>query len=371
MKHPFWLVNDVLLILLILVIGFMVISRQKPPRPVPLVPTTDIKLPKKAISKIDLSKIYINDIFETYQPPVPTNEESAPKITMPEPPSPKPVKVPLALPAKFLEPLQITLKGVIAFTNESENIAIIQNNKNATTNNFKAGDKIEDAQLVRILKNKIILIRSNGQQETLYVNQYDAELDQQLHWRNNWSSIVQKKGDNDYVIDPYTFIQSVPNLATLIDKLNLVTVYKKGKSVGCRIGNMEPKSLGFALGFQPGDVIETINNIPATTTDSRYEIYEQVTTMQVGQTISVNLLRNQEEFLITYTLLVLEESEPTKTMLGQEKSVQEIEREKIELLRQQHQFAPTLEELKQQHKRNIVNYGNHNRRNLNVLNRQP
>lgn len=373
MKHPFWLVNDLLLIILLTVIGFMFISQQREPTKVSLTSQAEIKLPKKSVSKIDLSKIYSNDLFETYQAPVISGEPLLPKITMPEPPSPKPVKVPLALPPKFLEPLQITLKGIISLQDETGNVAIIQDNKTSTTKNYTVGTKIEDAQLIRILSNKIILVRSNGQQETLYVNQYDAELDQQLQWRTSWSSVIQQKGANNYLVDPNTFIEAIPNLSELIDKINLVTVYKKGRSVGCRVGLLQPKSIGTALGLQQGDIIESINNIPATTTDSRFEIYQKIITMNIGDTIMVNLLRHQTELVITYTLQQLEEPTPSLAprILGKEKSLEEIEAENKELLRQKQQFAPTLEQLRMQQKRDIVNYGNRNRRNFNVLNSQP
>lgn len=71
MKHPFWLVNVLLFLIFLTILGFMFISRQKPPASVSLAPKAEIKLPKKAVSKIDLSKIYTNDLFETYQPPAP------------------------------------------------------------------------------------------------------------------------------------------------------------------------------------------------------------------------------------------------------------------------------------------------------------
>lgn len=369
MKHPFWLVNDLLFIVFIAIVGFMFISQQKVPTAVPLTSNVEIKLPKKAVSKIDLSKIYTNDLFETYkQPEMKETEQEAPKITMPEPPTPQPVKVPLALPPKFLEPLQIVLKGIITLSDESENIAIIQDSKNSTTKNYLVGDKIDDAQLIRIFSNKITLVRSNGQQETLYINQYDAEIDQQLIARANWSTVVQKKGPFDYLIDPIAFLQSIPNLAELIDTLNLITVYQKGKSIGCRIGVLQPKTIGSALGLQTGDIIESINSIPATTTDSRFEIYQKIISMDMGSTIEVNLIRNQQEITITYTLQQLEEpAVEAPTILGKEKSLQEIEAEKIDLLRKQKQFAPTLDQLKMQQKREMVNYGNRDRRNLNML----
>lgn len=370
MKHPLWLVNDFLFVLFLMIICFMFISRQKIPTSISLTPRGEIKLPKKAVSKIDLSKIYTNDLFETYQAPEPKVEE-VPKITMPEPPTPKPVKVPLALPARFLEPLPVTLKGIIALADEVDNIALIQDNKTGSTKNYKANDKIEDAQIIRILSNKIILVRSNGQQEILYVSQYDAELDQQLHRPTTWSSIVQKKETYNYLVDPITFLKLIPNLAEFIDVFNLITVYKKGKSIGCRVGLLPPKSLPNALGLQTGDIIEEINAIPATTTDSRFEIYQKVIGLHIGDTLEVKLMRNNEEYIITYTLQQLEEPLLSPTSTGFEKSMQEIEAQKVELLRQQHQFAPTLEQIRMQQKRDMVNYGNTNRRNFNILNRQP
>ena len=41
----------------------------------------------------------------------------------------------------------------------------------------KTGDVIEDAQLMRIFSNKVVLVRSNGQQEVLYLREKDAKTD--------------------------------------------------------------------------------------------------------------------------------------------------------------------------------------------------
>ncbi len=370
MKHPFWLLNDALLVLLCITLGFILFSVPTIPKRVSLKPDSEVKPPKKDVSGLDLSKIYMNDLFGTYQQPSTPTAPVEQKMAIPEPPMPQPVRVPIASPPKFLEPLQITLKGIVTLNNETENIAIIQDAKSSTTKNYMIGDKIEDAQLIRILRNKIILIRSNGQQETLYVNQYDAELDQQLLAPNDWSSVVQKIGENAYAVDPMSFVRHIPNLSQCIDALNLITVYKQGKSIGCRVGALQPKSIGIALGLQQGDIITSINGIPSTTTDSRFDIYQKIIAMNVGDVITLIFTRNNQEIMLHYTLQSIEK---TATTPGKEttglpiKSAEQIEVERIEILRQRQQFAPTLEELRMRHKRDIVQYGSTGDRQRNML----
>lgn len=370
MKHPFWLLNDALLLLFFVVLAFIFIAIPTIPKRISLKPESEVKTPKKDVSGLDLSKIYMNDLFGTYQQPSFQVAPIETKVTIPEPPMPQPVRVPIASPPKFLEPLQITLKGILTVNNETENIAIIQEAKATTAKNYMIGDKIEDAQLIRILRNKIMLLRSNGQLETLYVSQYDAELEQQLLAPNDWTSVIQKMGENSYAVDPASFTKHISNLSQCIDALNLITVYKQGKSIGCRVGALQPKSIGLALGLQQGDIITSINGIPSTTTDSRFEIYQKVIAMNIGDVITLHLIRNNQEITLQYTLQTIEK---TATTPGKEttglpiKSAEQIEAERIEILRQRQQFAPTLEELRMRQKRDIVQYGSTSDRQRNML----
>jgi len=95
---------------------------------------------------------------------------------------------------KFLDPLDITLKGIIVLVhNDSKNRAIIADNKTNKELTYKVGSAIEDAQLIRILSNKVIFLRSNGQQEVLYLREKDAELDPVYTIIDNWDGIIQKE----------------------------------------------------------------------------------------------------------------------------------------------------------------------------------
>lgn len=362
MKHPLWLVNSILLITLLLSMSLLLLFRPKKLALEPFIPEKEeIKLPQQNVPKVDLAKIYTNDIFNTYQAPsAPATPEKPVLPAVPQPPRPEPIKPPVKPVPQLLEPLKVTLKGIMITGNDATNMAVIEHTASKQSKNYRVGDKLEDAQLIRIMKNKVSIIRSNGQQETLYVNKRDAQLDQILSPNGDWSAIVTKTNDNAYTIDPTAFALKVRNLSQLIDLLNLTTVYKAGTSIGCRVGKGQSNGLATALGLQMGDIITKVNEIAADTTDNRYAIYQELTKLELGAVITVHITRNGIDQKIRYTLQEIDiiDDEPQKptieTVVYPDKTMADIQAEKQRIMREQYKFAPTAQELDKQMKRNML-----------------
>ncbi|MGE0206592.1 MAG: type II secretion system protein N [Candidatus Babeliales bacterium] len=372
MKHPFWLLNSTLLLTFIGSILFVIFSWQKMPLKVSFEPGPEIKPIKKELTKIDLSKIYTNDLFDTYVQPLPSIKQPTFTAPIPAPPIPKPPAIPSTPPIKFLEPLKINLRGIIIASDERMNIAIIQDAKTGKSENYKIGDMLEDAQLIRILKNKIILIRSNGQQETLYVSQHDAELEQLMKPQQNWTSVIKKTSENVYSIDTDLFAEKIKNLSQFIDALNLTTVYKQGESIGCRLGKQSNDSLGLALGLMQGDIIESIQGIPVTTTENRFTIYQNLLSLEKGQEISVIVIRRGQPMRFSYLLEKYTGISAAAQLEGisvkyDEKTEEQVKAEKRKLLEEKYRFAPTAEELQKKEKQDMLKLS---RRNSQLSNRQ-
>lgn len=382
MKHPFWIVNNTFVLILFLTAIFIFLSRPTISRRVPLEPE-EIHPIKQEIAKIDLSKIYTNDLFDTFKQPLPPIVQPEYGKPMPPPPTPKLPPMPPKQPLKFLEPLKITLRGIIVGSDERLNRAIIESTQEAKAKNYKVGDAIEDAQLIRILKNKIILIRSNGQQETLYIAQHDAELEQLLMPDNTWTSIIKKTGDTAYSIDPDLFAERIHTLAQFIDVLNITTVYRQGTNVGCRVGKLDKNSLGLALGLLTGDIIEHINNTPITTTASRFDVYKKIIAMKPHDTITIGLTRKNQKMTFHYTLEKFETVTPSFIQTGTDaqataplpsigtKSSREIEEEKRKILEQKYRFAPTVEELQKKEKEAMLKMSHKMNRHRGMLTGNP
>lgn len=368
MRHPLWLVDSTFLVLFFASIVFVLFSQQKVPKRVKLEPTIGHAIPKPEPIAIDISQIYQNDLFNTYHKMATPIVQPDYAPTMPTPPSQSIADVPADPRQPFLPPLQVKLRGVITLDDESNNSAMIADGQSNEQKNYKVGDIIHDARIIRILPNRIILIRSNGQQETLYLNERDIELDPAYtEARDNWIHVAKRISDTHYLLDPEAFGQIVRSVAQCIDMFDMTTVYQKGESIGCRIGNVNHNSLPVAMGLEPYDIITHIDNMPVLTTQERYNAYQKVTKKQFDDTITVGLTREDERIDITYKLIDLKD--PLKGSLDELEKIQEktgiitgptpeeIEQERITLLQQKYKFAPTVQDIKIQQKMAMLKEG--------------
>lgn len=304
MKYPLWILNSSLLFLTLLVVAFAFVSRQRIPLREAIVPEEGAPALEREGVKINISKIYEHDLFGTYVKEVPLAEqEEKAGEHLPTPPTPKAPRTPDIPRPQFLEPLNITLKGIIVFVHGSDkNCAIIENNQTKQEACYSLGDSIEDAQLIRILSNKVLFLRSNGQQEVLYLKENEAQADTAYASISSWADVVKQTTENEYVINKHLFAERVQNLGAFIDFLSITSVYKKGISVGCRIGQIGNDSLGKALGFEQGDLVISVNSIPATSTENRLTIYKDIIKQAGTEPIRVEILRGNRPLTLLYTI---------------------------------------------------------------------
>lgn len=362
MKQPIWIVNSSLLLIFIFVLFFILFFRIKIPYRESIEVEETIARKTVEAPSINIAKIYDHDLFGTYQAG-PEQEETSDVsrlIALPRPPSPSPVQVPAIPKPVFLNPLGVTLKGIVTVSyDESKNRIVVMDNKTNQEAVYRVGDSIEDAQLIRIFSNKAVFVRSNGQQEVLYLREKDAAADPIYSSSGGWNEVVQEVKENEYVIVPDLFGERVKNLAQFIDMLDLTTAYQKGKSVGCRIGLIERDSFGNALGLHPGDIVMAVNGIPANTRANRVKIYKSITELGVGATIMLDFMRNWQPHRIKIML------EPLKKSFGVESKASEggvvrvitsdsLKEKNIQSMRERYKFAPTAREFRDRERRNMV-----------------
>jgi len=357
MKHPFWILNSALLILLVLVAGIIFITR----RSLPARDDIDIVIPDRpltrASSRINISKIYQDDLFGTYlTPPVPV-ETPEQLMPFPEPPTPRIVKMPEPLKPQFLDPLPITLRGIImVMGDDTKNRAIVSDNATNVERSYKVGDKIDDAQLVRVFSNKVLFIRSNGQQEVLFLREGDANTDPSYARIDEWDEVVTQLGPNQFEINVPEFIGRVNSLAQFIDMLNITTVYQRGKSIGCRIGQISSKSLGASLGFEQGDIITKVNGITTADSSNRFDIYKNIEGLKTDETIKVEFKRNDDAIIFNY-IIVIPKKEVEELGQAPTKSPEQIYKEQLELLNKKYKFAPTIQDIRKRDKQLMFEQG--------------
>lgn len=334
------------------------------PRRVNLEPDVVKAVEKKADFDVDLKQIYgVNDLFGTFVPEVPTvAKDLAVQIpAIPEPPRQVPLHIPVEKAPVFIAPLNVTLKGVIYLHDDQEkSVAIIQFKDSKKEVNYRVGELLQDAQILKIFPNRVIVVRSNGQQETLYLREEDAQKDLSYEEQKELESMKIPFKSGQYHIPLDTFLAQVQSLGQFIDLLDLTTVYQKGKSIGCRVGRAQKGSLAVKLGLQTDDIIKKIDAIPVTSLNSRVELYDHITSKKAGDIIHVEFERSGVPEHYTYLLVShLDKAEAADKDSMQhakisQRVVYDAEQEKKRLLEQRVKMAPTAHQIQMDERRKMM-----------------
>lgn len=296
MRNPVWALNVALLLIffIVLAVNFL-LQRSLPPKQ-SMVPTTVQLPPRQIASPIDIRRIYENDLFKTYVPSA-VPEEPAEKLELNPPIPPQIQQVPRLAPpvVRFLEPLKIEVKGIITSSDPHNNKAIIADERTRKELNYSVGDVVEDAEIIRIERNKVIFVRSNGQQEVVFLTQREANKDEMFAAKIPWRDIIHQTSNVSFALNKPLFKERVKNVVQLIEMLDLTTMRdQSGFAVGCIVGTMPYDSIGHAIGLRSGDVIVNVDNMPVATTTQRALVFQKIKNYTTHVTIPIQVMRNKQ-----------------------------------------------------------------------------
>jgi len=300
MRQPLWIINSALLALFFLCFYIVIILQPKVPQATSLVADQPILNHATNNTPINLKSIYEEDLFKTHITSSDT-EVANPVMDIPMPPAYFEFEHDQNNEPVFLEPLPITITGIMTFGSEEQNRALIRDNRNQIEHTYHVGDDLEDAQIIRILSNKVIIIRANSQQETLFLREQDAisDLDK---IEPNWNEFIEKVGEQQYSIKTKEFVAQIKNLGKLVDTLNLITAYKNGVSIGVKIGSNSTSPLIERLGLQNGDIIVSINDTNVNSTKGRIAAYNLALEPSTKE-LYLKITRNGKTVNLQYLLL--------------------------------------------------------------------
>lgn len=308
MKSPLWILNASLVFFLLLAAILMYFWGPQVPPPTSLIPKVTEAPRESELAKVNVARIYENDPFNTFVKVGPLEEEKkAAEVLIPQPPVPLPEPEPKESMPEFLPPLSVQLKGVIYNSNPIYGRVVLANAKSGDERLYKLGDMVEDATIVHVGKNKVVFVRSNGQQEAVFLSPQAAQKDAVYMGDRDWHQVIEKVGTGIYKVDTRLFKNRVKSVAQLIDMLDITTAFEDGKSLGCRIGQISSESLGGKLGFKYDDIITKINGISAIGTKDRVKIYQSIAQAGPAQNVTVECIRDGATKRFTYALFASEE----------------------------------------------------------------
>lgn len=365
MRNSLWVVNSsLLLIFFILIFYFIFVPKNIPNASVIMRAANNVQQ-NIHIQDRNLKKLYENgDIFgNNFQNKIPeiksikeSKEPKAPAIIKFNP-SVEPL-------AEFLPPLPIVVTGIdYSSSNEQNSGVSILKKDSKESSRYKIGDKIFDSVIIRILPDKIVLLRSNGIQEIHYTKSGKQRLIKDFSI-NNWDSFIKNKESGEYLVDPYKFTEYITTLAEFINKLNLFSIEPEldnsVKQTYCKIGSIKEDSIGYALGLAPQDIITKISGIDCDSTENRILIYNLISSLEPGDSFDVELIRNSENMTLSYKLRKFRDFETTEitSEISKTEPIRELSDEEIQKIKdEQIELKPVTEEIKQQDKLAMDIYG--------------
>ncbi len=308
MRQQVWILNSSLSLIFLTILIISSLLQQAPPR---LKIKATIKIDdiqkKKPIPFINIDKILKNDLFDTFIESLPSQPIKKSLIT-PIPPVPMATITPPPVPKKqeFVNPLPIKLKGIAQSSDELKSIAMIED-ETQKEGLYHLGEKIKDAQLIKLSRNKIVLLRANGQQEILSLRP-DVDFLGQIppSPQEKWKYAIKKINDFNFEIDPKELKKDIPSLGELVEELSLGTAFENNNPLGMKIGKVDPNEIGFVIGLRQNDIITSINNISAINVKDRIKIYDKLSNAKKGDNIQVALKRNSMDSIINYKFKKLE-----------------------------------------------------------------
>lgn len=305
MKLQLWIINSAFILVLICALVLSNLFKQDPPviQIKPIVQKSEIKSSANTTTTIlNLEKIYQEDLFGTYVAPVIKAVKKSFITPIPEPQTITFNPPPEAPPANILPPLSISLKGIIAAADEQNSVVMIADESNKEKM-YHLGDRLKDAEIIKISRNKVVALRSNGQQETFYLIKEDLSSQAPEKWNN----IIKKTNAHSYKIDPYSFVEEVDTFGNFMEKAAILGVaYSRGNAIGVKIGDTKDCDVANNIGLIQGDIITSINGINTAASKDRTKIYDAITQMKIGNKFEVNLIRSGQNISITYELAKLE-----------------------------------------------------------------
>jgi hypothetical protein len=312
-EGPLWIVNSSLVIFLFIVVVYLFLNFTPNISFKSLYSSTKVKFnveEDEAIKAPNYEKIFERDVFNIV-PSIPEEEQKP--LFVPE----KIINVEAApaVPAEvfydsnekkqrnFLPPLQLVVRGTIINSDPKYNRAFVENSRTKDEKTYGLGDIVDDAQIIFIGKQKIVFIRSNGQQETIYISKSAADKDNAI-LDLSWKNFITKDKNNNIKVDVGLIAKKAETLGNFLDELDVVTYFNNSIPVGCVICSSYEDSLASALDLKVNDIIISVNDVRTNTPESRVKIYENLIlqSYEIPVTLSVKILRADSEIEINYIL---------------------------------------------------------------------
>lgn len=187
--------------------------------------------------------------------------------------------------------LDVTLLGTAIGT--KIRYAVIEDNIVKLQALYEIGDKIQEATVKDILKDKVIL-RFNNRDFLLKTDLTQSPASTSVNSDETISS-----GTKEITVDEKKILSSFKSIDDLKRQIRIRPLLHDGESEGLLLYNIQQNSFFHTLGFQSGDVLKQVNGNAVVSLEEAFKIYQ---TLQDATSVKILLSRKGKEREIIYRL---------------------------------------------------------------------
>lgn len=200
---------------------------------------------------------------------------------------------------EFTDELEITLNGIVYSSDPTKSMCVFVDEA-GKEKVYQVGDQVKDATIVHILEDRVILLRFNGQQETFY-----TQLSDELSKSFSAEEIIEKDGEEYYLININTFKQHICSLGAFLDLVDLIPAILKEseETIGMLVTQSSDKSMLSSLGLEINDVVTAINGENLNNYKQRVKIYDMITNLKNQDEIEADIFRGIEKITLKYKII--------------------------------------------------------------------
>ncbi len=189
-----------------------------------------------------------------------------------------------------LEPtkLKLVLLGTVC-SNSNFGFAVIEDTDKRKQDLFRTGDTVASAEVIKILKGKVIL-RVDGRDEILSIKESGAgEGVYKKPVPSPKGKITVSKTDID---------DAFKNMSQMLTQVRIRPYFSAGKPDGFMVSRIKQASIFQKMGLKNGDVIQGVNDSPIGSADDMLGLYKG---LQSGSEVTLNIKRRGKQETLKYT----------------------------------------------------------------------
>ncbi|MFV9644576.1 MAG: type II secretion system protein N [Desulfobacterales bacterium] len=166
--------------------------------------------------------------------------------------------------------LKLRLWGTVTADDKQTAYAVIEELKAKKQNLYRVGDKIQDATVKMIFREKVVL-SINGRDEILEIEELSAN--KKTNKSVLKSNVIHKRNIKSNRLQTEKAFKKVNNL---MGQANIKPYFEKGKIGGIILTRIKPDSLFHKMGLENGDIIKGVDGENIESVDDIQEFYKSL-----------------------------------------------------------------------------------------------